>query len=237
MRPRGTLFLDEVGDMDFAMQAKILRALQERTVTPVGGRPVRVDVRVLAATHRDLATAARGGAFREDLFYRLNVVPIRVPPLRERMGDLPVLVEYLVTRYAEKAGRRIGRVERRTLERLQDYGWPGNIRELQNVIERAVILCEGDTLSIDEAWLKPDARGRSPRSSPPKGTLGPDRAREREVIEAALTDSRGRVSGPSGAAAKLGIPRQTLESKIASLGIDRHRFRSVRTGDRGGPAL
>ena len=142
---------------------------------------------------------------------------------------LPVLVEYLVTWYAKKVGRRIGSVERRTLERLQAYGWPGNIRELQNVIERAVILCEGDALSIDEAWLRPDAGGRSPRSSPPKGTPArPDLARERDVIEAALADSRGRISGPLGAAAKLGVPRQTLESRIASLGIDRHRFRTGR---------
>ena len=137
---------------------------------------------MLAATNRNLQAAVTEGTFREDLFYRLNVVPIQVPPLRERMDDLPVLVEYLVTRYAEKVGRRIGRVERRTLERLQTYGWPGNIRELQNVIERAVILCEGDRLSIDEAWLKPDARARSPRSSPPKGSLGrSDQAHDREV--------------------------------------------------------
>ena len=225
----GTIFLDEVGELPVEMQLALLRVLQEREFERVGSnQPISVDVRVLAATNRDLQAAVTAGTFREDLFYRLNVVPIRVPPLRERMDDLPVLVEYLVTRYAEKVGRRIGSVERRTLERLQAYGWPGNIRELQNVIERAVILCEGDTLSIDEAWLKPDARGRSPRTSPPKGTLGrPDPAREREVIEAALADSRGRVSGPSGAAAKLGVPRQTLESKIASLGIDRHRFRSA----------
>jgi len=225
----GTVFLDEVGELPVEMQLALLRVLQEREFERVGSnQPISVDVRVLAATNRDLQAAVTVGTFREDLFYRLNVVPIRVPPLRERMEDLPVLVEYLVTRYAEKVGRRIGRVERRTLERLQAYAWPGNIRELQNVIERAVILCEGDALSIDEAWLKPDARGRSPRTSPPKGTLGrPDPARERQVIEAALADSRGRVSGPSGAAAKLGIPRQTLESKIASLGIDRHRFRSA----------
>jgi formate hydrogenlyase transcriptional activator len=223
----GTIFLDEVGELPVEMQLALLRVLQEREFERVGSnQPISVDVRVLAATNRDLQAAVTAGTFREDLFYRLNVVPIQVPPLRERMDDLPVLVEYLVTRYAEKVGRRIGRVERRTLERLQAYGWPGNIRELQNVIERAVILCEGDTLSIDEVWLKPDVRGRSPRSSPPKGSLGrPDPAREREVIEAALADSRGRVSGPSGAAAKLGVPRQTLESKIASLGIDRHRFR------------
>ena len=225
----GTIFLDEVGELPVEMQLALLRVLQEREFERVGSnQPISVDVRVLAATNRDLQAAVTAGTFREDLYYRLNVVPIQVPPLRERMEDLPVLVEYLVTRYAEKVGRRIGSVERRTLERLQTYGWPGNIRELQNVIERAVILCEGDTLSVDEAWLKPDAQGRSPRTSPPKGTLGrPDPARERQVIEAALADSRGRVSGPSGAAAKLGVPRQTLESKIASLGIDRHRFRSA----------
>jgi formate hydrogenlyase transcriptional activator len=232
----GTIFLDEVGELPVEMQLALLRVLQEREFERVGSnQPISVDVRVLAATNRDLQAAVTAGTFRQDLFYRLNVVPIRVPSLRERMEDLPVLVEYLVRRYAEKVGRRIGSVERRTLERLQAYGWPGNIRELQNVIERAVILCEGDALSVDEAWLRPDAR--SPGSSPPKGTLGrPDPAREKEVIEAALADSRGRISGPSGAAIKLGIPRQTLESKIASLGIDRHRFRSAGPGNGGGRA-
>jgi formate hydrogenlyase transcriptional activator len=225
----GTIFLDEVGELPVEMQLALLRVLQEREFERVGSnQPIAVDVRVLAATNRDLTAAVVAGTFREDLFYRLNVVPIHVPPLRERLDDLPVLVAYLIKRYAEKVGRKIGGVERQTLERLQGYDWPGNIRELQNVIERAVILCEGDTLSIDEAWLSHTSRGQSPRRNSPRETLGGrDLAREKAVIEAALGESRGRVSGPSGAAAKLGVPRQTLESKIASLGIDKHRFRSA----------
>jgi formate hydrogenlyase transcriptional activator len=225
----GTIFLDEVGELPVEMQLALLRVLQERELERVGSnQPIAVDVRVLAATNRDLTAAVVAGTFREDLFYRLNVVPIHVPPLRERLDDLPVLVAYLVKRYAEKVGRKIGGVERQTLQRLQSYDWPGNIRELQNVIERAVILCEGDTLSIDEAWLSHPSRGRSPgRNSPREPLGGRDLAREKAVIEAALAHSRGRVSGPSGAAAKLGVPRQTLESKIASLGIDKHRFRSA----------
>jgi formate hydrogenlyase transcriptional activator len=224
----GTIFLDEVGELPAETQLALLRVLQEREFERVGSnQPIAVDVRVLAATNRDLTAAVVASTFREDLFYRLNVVPIHVPPLRERLDDLPVLVAYLIKRYAEKVGRKIGGVERQTLERLQGYDWPGNIRELQNVIERAVILCEGDTLSIDEAWLSPRSSGRSPRNSPRELLGGRDLARERAVIEAALADSRGRVSGPSGAAAKLGVPRQTLESKIASLGIDKHRFRSA----------
>jgi formate hydrogenlyase transcriptional activator len=225
----GTIFLDEVGELPVEMQLALLRVLQERELERVGSnQPIAVDVRVLAATNRDLTAAVVAGTFREDLFYRLNVVPIHVPPLRERLDDLPVLVAYLIKRYAEKVGRKIGGVERQTLERLRGYDWPGNIRELQNVIERAVILCEGDTLSIDEAWLSHPSRGRSPRRNSPREPLGGrDLAREKAVIEAALADSRGRVSGPFGAAAKLGVPRQTLESKIASLGIDKHRFRSA----------
>ena len=220
----GTLFLDEIGDLPSEMQLTLLRVLQEREFERVGGhRAVTIDVRVIAATNRDLDAAIIEGSFRQDLFYRLNVFPIHVPALRERAGDVPLLVEYLVERYAKKEGKRIRRVSNETLALLKQYGWPGNVRELQNVIERAVILCEGDVLSIDASWLKaarPRALGRSV-------TLPSDlAAREKEVIEDALRESSGRVSGAKGAAARLGIPRQTLESKVKKLGIDRYRFRS-----------
>jgi len=175
-----------------------------------------VDVRVIAATNRDLEVAVASGAFRQDLYYRLNVFPVRVPPLRERADDIPVLVEYLVERYAKMAGKSIRHIGKRTMELFQGYDWPGNVRELQNVIERAVVLCDGDTFVIDESWLKREA-----------GHSGATAAhREKRQIEAALAETKGRVSGASGAAAKLGIPRQTLDSKIKTLGIDKLRFRS-----------
>jgi formate hydrogenlyase transcriptional activator len=224
----GTIFLDEIGEIPLETQIALLRVLQEREFERVGSsEPISVDVRVLAATNRDLKAAVGAGTFRQDLFYRLSVFPIQIPSLRERVDDIPVLVEYLIERYAKKAAKKIGTVKKRTVELLQAYDWPGNIRELQNVIERAVVLCEGDTLSVDEAWLTHEARPELPRSTVPGVKLGRrEPAREREVIEAALSDSRGRVSGPSGAAARLGIPRQTLESKIASLGINKHHFKS-----------
>jgi transcriptional regulator with GAF, ATPase, and Fis domain len=220
----GTIFLDEVGELPPETQVTLLRVLQERAFERVGGsQPVAVNVRVLAATNRDLHAAVEAGTFRRDLFYRLNVFPIHVPPLRDRVDDIPLLVEYLTERYASKAGKRIRSVEKKTLELFQAYDWPGNIRELQNVVERAVILCDGDTLAVDESWL--------PRPSPKPGVatrgLGRlDANREKEIIESALTDSRGRVSGPDGAAGKLGIPRSTLESRIRSLQINKHRFKS-----------
>jgi DNA-binding NtrC family response regulator len=226
---RGTIFLDEIGDLPLELQPKLLRVLQEREFERVGSNePIRVDVRVLAATNSDLKTAVAAGAFRQDLFYRLNVVPIEVPPLRERLDDIPVLVEHLIERYAMKVGKRIGTIEKQTTQLLQAYHWPGNIRELQNVIERAVVLCEGDTLSVDRKWLTGEVPPASPRSTTSErklGRLGPEE--ERDIIEAALAESHGRISGASGAAAKLGIPRQTLESKIASLGINKYRFRGA----------
>jgi len=167
---------------------------------------------VIVATNQDLEAAVARGAFRADLFYRLNVFPIAVPPLRERVDDVPVLVEYLVERFAKRAGKKITRIEQRTMALLQAYAWPGNVRELQNVIERAVVLCEGETFSIDDSWLK--AKG------PPAGG-----EQERATIEAALAATQGRVAGPTGAAAKLGIPRQTLDSKIRALRIDKLKFR------------
>jgi formate hydrogenlyase transcriptional activator len=225
----GTIFLDEIGDLPAETQIALLRVLQEREFERAGSsKPIFVDVRVVAATNRDLEAAVTAGTFRQDLFYRLNVFPLRVPSLRERNSDIPLLVEYLVERYAKRIGKKISRVKKKTLDLFQGYDWPGNVRELQNVIERAVILCEEDTFSIDESWLrsKSDRTGDSVLLR--SGVLAEDERefsnRERKVIEAALDACRGRVSGPSGAAAKLGIPHQTLESKIAKLGIDKRRF-------------
>ena len=220
----GTLFLDEIGELPSETQVTLLRVLQERAFERVGGnQPIAVDVRVIAATNRDLQAAVEAGTFRSDLFYRLNVFPIRVPPLRDRIEDVPLLVEYLTGRYASKAGKKIRSVKKQTMELLREYDWPGNVRELQNVVERAVILCDGDTLSVDESWLK-----REPERPGAARKLGrPDVDQERQMIETALTDSQGRVSGSLGAAAKLGIPRSTLESRIRSLGINKHRFKSA----------
>jgi len=224
----GTIFLDEIGELPMETQIALLRVLQEREFERIGStEPLRVDVRVLAATNRDLKRAVSAGTFRQDLFYRLDVFPINVPSLRERAGDIPLLVEYLIDRYSKKAGKKFKDITKRTLELFQAYDWPGNIRELQNVIERAVVLCDSGTFSVDETWLKREAAVVSGASVPLSTSLA-DREREleRELIEDALAQSRGRISGPSGAAAKLGIPRQTLESKILSLGIEKHRFRS-----------
>jgi formate hydrogenlyase transcriptional activator len=187
-----------------------------------------VDVRVLAATNRDLKTAVASGTFRQDLFYRLNVFPIQVPPLRQRADDIPPLVEYFIDRYAKKAGKKIRKIEKKTMELFQTYKWPGNIRELQNVVERAVILCDDDTFSVDETWLIQESpREPRPLSASASRLLRLDEDQEREMIEAALAESKGRVAGPFGAAGKLGIPRQTLESKIVNLGINKNRFKSA----------
>jgi PAS domain S-box-containing protein len=219
----GTIFLDEVGELPLETQIALLRVLQEREIQRVGGgQPIRVNVRVLAATNRDLHNAIAAGAFRQDLFYRLNVFPIHIPPLRERTEDIPVLVEYFVDRFARKAGKSIRSIEKRALELLESYSWPGNIRELQNVIERAVIVCETETLTIDDSWL---SIGNSHLQGP-AGVLGrKSPAEEKELIEKALTEAEGRVSGPSGAAAKLGIPPSTLEYKIRLLKINKHQFK------------
>jgi formate hydrogenlyase transcriptional activator len=184
--------------------------------------PVSVDVRIIAATNRELSAAVTAGTFRQDMFYRLSVFPIQMPSLRERADDIPLLVNYLVERYTKKSGKRVSRIKQGTIEMLQAYDWPGNIRELQNVIERAVIMSEGETLSVSENWLPRTSSRMSVLTSPLTATLA---HREREVIEAALADSNGRISGPSGAAAKLGIPRQTLDSKIANLQISKNRFK------------
>ena len=220
----GTIFLDEVGELPADTQLALLRVLQEREFERVGdSRPIRIDVRVIAATNRDLQAAVADKAFRPDLFYRLNVFPVEVPPLRERRGDIPLLVEYFVHRFAKRAGKKIGKVNERTLDLLRDYAWPGNIRELQNVIERAVIVSDTETLMVDERWLIQRQRTQPSANTPLEDEL---LAHERARVEAALAESRGRVSGPSGAAARLGIPRSTLESKIRTLKVDKHRFKS-----------
>ncbi len=218
----GTIFLDEIGDIPAETQVALLRVLQEREFERVGGtHPVAIDVRVLAATNCDLRAAVNAGTFRQDLFYRLNVFPIQMPPLRERPEDILLLAKCFIERYAKKAGKRIKNIERKTLEWLRGYDWPGNIRELQNVVERAVILCDGECFTIDETWLQSEARRTS---KPPIALAATLVNQEREIIKAALEESRGRISGPSGAAGKLGIPRTTLESKIKSLRINKHQF-------------
>ena len=221
----GTIFLDEIGDLPAETQIALLRVLQEREFERIGSnQPIAMDVRVLAATNRDLQAAVAAGTFRQDLWYRLNVFPIQLPALRERVEDMPLLVEYLIERYATRAGKKIRTINKRTLDLFQTYDWPGNIRELQNVIERAVILCESDTFAVEERWLQ---RESSPPPAGPAVPLVVARAEhERALIEAALAECRGRVSGPAGAAAKLGLPRQTLASKITALGIDTQRFKS-----------
>jgi formate hydrogenlyase transcriptional activator len=220
----GTIFLDEVGDLPPETQVALLRVLQEREFERVGGsRTVSVDVRVIAATHRDLSSVVVEGKFRQDLFYRLNVFPIRLPALRERIGDISLLVGYLIDRYAQKAGKKIRNIDKKTMELFHAYDWPGNIRELQNVVERAVILSEGETFFVEEAWLTRVTPKLAATSVPLVVDLV---EHEREKLEAALRESEGVVGGPTGAAIKLGIPRQTLESKIRKLGINRYRFRS-----------
>src|SRR6266404_994075 len=226
----GTIFLDEIGELSPEVQIALLRVLQEREFERVGSsQPISIDVRVLAATNRDLEAAVAAGTFRQDLFYRLNVFPIRVPSLRERKDDIPLLVEYLVERYAKRAGKRISHIKKKTLGLFQAYDWPGNIRELQNVIERAVILCDGETFSVDETWLPRKSSQLSGRQVSRAGVLADDKKefaeRERKAIESALTECHGRVSGPHSEAAKLGIPHQTLASKLSSLSIDKRRFK------------
>jgi PAS domain S-box-containing protein len=221
----GTIFLDEVGELLPETQAALLRVLQEREFERVGGtQPIRVDVRVIAATNRDLKAATTTGTFRQDLFYRLNVFPIEVPSLRERKDDLLMLVEYFVQRYAGRAGKNIRSIDKKTLDLLLSYDWPGNIRELQNVIERSVILSAGDVFSIDELWLSREsipAVARIQSVAPSQG----ESPSEREIIEAALAESKGRVSGPSGAAARLKIPASTLAHRIKALNINKSQFK------------
>ena len=218
----GTIFLDEVGELSSETQVALLRVLQEREFERVGGRDrIRVDVRVIAATNRDLSAGVADETFRQDLFYRLNVFPLEMPPLRERREDIPVLVEYFIGRYARKAGKTFRRVSKRTLDRLRSYPWPGNVRELQNVIERSVIVSDTEEFTVDESWLSGASAVESRLGL--SGTLA---AHEKAIVEEALRASGGRVFGPSGAAARLGIPRSTLESKIRTLKINKSRFRA-----------
>jgi len=220
----GTIFLDEVGDLPPEIQIALLRVLQEREIERVGSNgPIPLDVRVLAATNHDLNALVDEGKFRQDLLYRLNVVPIEMPSLRDRATDIPLLVEYFIDRFGKKAGKKFRTIDRKTLKLFQAYGWPGNVRELQNVIERAVILCDGDTFSVDETWFKRE----SPQAfNRPRVALnGALLRQEKEMIEAALAESHGRISGPTGAAANLGLPTRTLDSKVKRLGINKYRFK------------
>src|SRR5580700_3282263 len=219
----GTIFLDEIGELPAETQIALLRVLQERQFERVGGtRVIPTDVRIIAATNRDLSTAVATGAFRADLFYRLNVFPIQVPPLRQRQKDIPMLIEYFVKRHAEKARKKISKIDRTTLKLCQSYHWPGNIRELQNIVERSVILCTGDTFWIDEAWL---SSHNAPRQASSHRFTENLHNYEKELIEAALAESNGIVAGPNGAAVKLGIPRSTLDLKIKQLNIRKHTIR------------
>ena len=222
----GTIFLDEVGDLPMEIQIALLRVLQEREIERVGAsKPIPVDVRVLAATHRDLNALVDEGEFRQDLLYRLNVVPIEMPSLRERKGDIPLLVEHFIDRFGKKAGKKFRTIDKKSSKLLQLYDWPGNIRELQNVIERAVILCEDETFSVDETWLRGETRGTSGRTTALNSVL---LKQEKEMIEAALAESLGKISGPTGAATRLGLPARTLDSKIKRLRINKYRFKAPR---------
>jgi PAS domain S-box-containing protein len=221
----GTIFLDEIGELPPETQIALLRVLQEREFERVGGsKPIRTNVRVITATNRDLQASIAAGTFRSDLYYRLNVFPIEMPPLRERKEDIPLLVEYFIDRYATNAGKKIRGINRATLERLKTYTWPGNIRELQNVIERSIIVCETENFTVDESWLSREPGHTDPAVRPLFKM--PD-SEEKKAIEAALADAAGRVSGPTGAAAKLGIPPSTLDSKIRALKINKHRYKTV----------
>jgi formate hydrogenlyase transcriptional activator len=222
---KGTIFLDEVGELPVETQIALLRVLQEREFERIGGTgAIRTDVRVIAATNRDLESAIASGTFRSDLFYRLNVFPVELPPLRRRSEDIPLLVTYFLNRYARKAGRRFIAVDKKSLDLLQVYAWPGNIRELQNVIERSVIVSDGEIFSVDESWLS--RQPHTHESKDPLQLFQKFAAQEKEIIEAALLECGGQVSGSTGAAARLGMPGSTLESKIKSLKIDKNRFRT-----------
>jgi PAS domain S-box-containing protein len=222
----GTIFLDEIGELPLDTQVALLRVLQEREFERVGGaQPVKIDVRVIAATNRDLEAAVANGTFRPDLYYRLNVFPIHIPPLRERQDDLLMLLEYFVNRFAQKMGKHFGKIDKRTVELFRSYPWPGNIRELQNVVERSVIVSSDDAFSVDAAWLSKDPRRVTSPKQPKPADTDEDARRERQIIEEALAGSRGRVSGPNGAAARLRVPPSTLEHRIKKLRIRKSHFK------------
>jgi PAS domain S-box-containing protein len=221
----GTIFLDEIGELPLDTQVALLRVLQEREFERVGGtQPVKIDVRVIAATNRDLEAAVANGTFRPDLYYRLNVFPIEVPPLRERQDDVLMLLEYFVDRFAQKMGKHFKKIDKRTVELFRSYPWPGNIRELQNVVERSVIVSSDDVFCVDAAWLSRDSR-RVSLAQPEPADTDEDASRERQIIEDALAGSRGRVSGPNGAAARLRVPPSTLEQRIKKLRIRKSHFK------------
>jgi formate hydrogenlyase transcriptional activator len=219
----GTIFLDEIAELSPEVQVALLRVLQEREFERVGGnRTIKTDVRVIAATNKDLEREVNDGRFRMDLFYRLNVFPIQVPPLRERGNDIPVLVDYFATRLAARTGKKISQIEKRSLETMQQYSWPGNIRELQNVIERCVILAEGGVLRLELGMLQSKVKTATDTVSNEAINGGHDRKTE---IEAVLRETHGRVYGPGGAATRLGLPASTLESRIRALKINKHQFK------------
>jgi transcriptional regulator with GAF, ATPase, and Fis domain len=221
----GTLFLDEVGELPLDTQIALLRVLQEREFERVGGKKrIKIDVRIVAATNRDLNVAQTDGTFRSDLFYRLNVFPVHVPPLRERREDIAMLLEYFLHRYAHQARKVFRCIDKHTLDLFRNYDWPGNIRELQNVVERSVILSPDDVFCVDNSWLPSIPRSLSERQTNKDGS-DDDAQHEREVIESALAQSRGRISGPSGAAARLRLPSSTLNSRIEKLKIRKSRFK------------
>jgi formate hydrogenlyase transcriptional activator len=221
----GTLFLDEVGELPLDTQIALLRVLQEREFERVGGKElIKIDVRIIAATNRNLNVAQADGRFRSDLFYRLNVFPIHVPPLRERREDIAMLLEYFVHRYANQVGKVFKSIDKHTLDLFRNYDWPGNIRELQNVVERSVILSPDEVFCVDNSWLPSIPRSLGERQTNKDGS-DDDAQHERDMIESALTQSRGRISGPSGAAARLGLPSSTLNSRIVKLKIRKSRFK------------
>jgi len=217
----GTLFLDEIGELPPELQVMLLRVLQEREFERLGGGDtIRVDVRIVAATNRDLMEDVRAGRFRGDLYYRLNVFPLRLPPLRERPEDIPLLAAHFAAKHGERFGRVINRIDRRSMKMLEGAAWPGNLRELENVIERAIILSRDGVLRVERDALS---------HANPTGNMDERlRAQERDAIETALRASRGRVSGPNGAARALGLAPSTLDLRIKSLGIDKFQYRRLR---------
>jgi PAS domain S-box-containing protein len=221
----GTLFLDEVGELPLDTQIALLRVLQEREFERVGGKErIKIDVRIVAATNRDLNVAQTDGTFRSDLFYRLNVFPVHVPPLRERRGDIAMLLEYFLHRYAHQARKVFTSIDKHTLDFFEAYDWPGNIRELQNIVERSVILSPDDIFCVDNSWLPSiPCSQRTPQTREDMGD--DDCEHERKLIVSALTQSRGRISGPRGAAEALRLPPATLEARIKKLNIRKNRFK------------
>jgi formate hydrogenlyase transcriptional activator len=216
---RGTLFLDEIGDISLELQPKLLRAVQEQEFERLGStKTIHVNVRIIAATHRDMAAMIRNNQFREDLFYRLNVFPIEIPPLRERRGDIPLLVHYFVSRLARRMQKNIKTIPKHAMEALVNASWPGNVRELENFIERAVILTQGSELNVPIAELK------SPMRTPRTGSVSTFYDAERQAIIDAMKAASGKLAGAGGAAERLGLKRTTLQNKMRRLQIPRSGY-------------